>query len=112
MADGLLARGKLVCRSIAKVRPLPLKPFEYKLKLTDWACLIPLSGGKPPLGWRYRGLDALFAGRYSLRVAATSVVQTGLWRLEKPSGSVELKIECLKRRENFVCLGGIGQTEV
>ena len=43
MEDGLLVRGQLAlplnCECVRC-----LKPFEYQLKLTDWACLIPLSG--------------------------------------------------------------------
>jgi uncharacterized protein len=43
MEDCLLVRGKLVlplnCECVRC-----LKPFEYKLELADWACLIPLSG--------------------------------------------------------------------
>lgn len=43
MEDGLLVRGKLTlplnCECVRC-----LKPFEFTLKLADWACLIPLSG--------------------------------------------------------------------
>jgi len=49
LADALLARGKLVlplaCQCVRC-----LKAFEYKLKLPDWACHIPLVGeGKAPI---------------------------------------------------------------
>ena len=43
MDEALLVRGKLVlplnCECVRC-----LKPFEYTLELTDWACLVPLSG--------------------------------------------------------------------
>jgi uncharacterized protein len=43
MEDGLLVRGSLVLPLDCECARC-LKPFEHRLELPDWACLIPLSG--------------------------------------------------------------------
>lgn len=91
MADGLLARGKLVlplhCECVRC-----LKPFEYQLKLTDWACLIPLSGEEAaPLDGDTVDLTPFLREDILLELPQHPLCKPDCGGLEKPSGSVELK---------------------
>jgi len=91
MEDSLLVRGNLVlpldCECVRC-----LKAFEYTLKLTDWACLIPLSGeDAPPLDGDTVDLTPFLREDILLELPQHPLCKPDCGGLNKPTASSKSK---------------------